>query len=136
MLCVSAANPFLLSRVSVLRHVVGVRRKLGAMLPYITCSFRRSIYKRLGHRKYLLETTDFFALRDLFDLSKGAFAGIPPSIKKSKSVTCCDLANVYKVLSNCLNLTLLIWVGLHEIMGNYATLYLLVISDSLYYSDS
>ncbi|XP_057519495.1 uncharacterized protein LOC130800147 isoform X1 [Amaranthus tricolor] len=77
MLCVSAANPFLLSRVSVLRHVVGVRRKLGAMLPYITCSFRRSIYKRLGHRKYLLETTDFFALRDLFDLSKGAFAGLP-----------------------------------------------------------
>jgi run domain Beclin-1 interacting cysteine-rich containing protein len=30
----------------------------------------------MGSRKYLLENDDFFALRDLEDLSKGAFAGI------------------------------------------------------------
>jgi hypothetical protein len=29
----------------------------------------------MGSRKYLLENDDFFALRDLEDLSKGAFAG-------------------------------------------------------------
>lgn len=76
MLCVSAANPFLFSRVPALLHVMGIRRKIGTMLAYIRCSFRRSIYRRLGYRKYLLEGNDFFALRDLVDLSKGVFAGI------------------------------------------------------------
>ena len=76
MLCVSAANPFLFSKVPTLLHTVGVRRKIGTMLPHIRCSFRRSVYRRLGYRKYLLESNDFFALRDLVDLSKGAFAGM------------------------------------------------------------
>jgi len=84
MLCVSAANPFLFSKVPTLLHIVGVRRKIGAMLPYIRCSFRRSVYGRLGYRKYLLETKDFFALRDLIDLSKGAFAGKCLSFRKRR----------------------------------------------------
>ncbi|XP_021733603.1 uncharacterized protein LOC110700378 isoform X1 [Chenopodium quinoa] len=101
MLCVSAANPLLFSRVPALLHVVGIRRKVGAMLPYIRCSFRRSIYRRLGYRKYLLESNDFFALRDLNDLSKGAFAALPAileavSKKIQEHITelcleCCDL---------------------------------------------
>lgn len=75
MLCVSAVNPFLFSKVPALLHVMGVRKKIGTMLPYVRCPFRRSINKGLGSRRYLLESNDFFALRDLIDLSKGAFAG-------------------------------------------------------------
>ncbi|XP_074316911.1 uncharacterized protein LOC141653144 [Silene latifolia] len=77
MLCVNAVNPYLLSKVPTLLHIVGIRRKIGTMLPHIRCTYRRSIYRRLGYRKYLLETNDFFALRDLIDLSKGAFAALP-----------------------------------------------------------
>ncbi|XP_031277175.1 uncharacterized protein LOC116135597 [Pistacia vera] len=75
MLCVSAVNPFLYSKVPALQHVMGVRKKIGAMLPFVRCPFRRSINKGLGSRRYLLESNDFFALRDLIDLSKGPFAG-------------------------------------------------------------
>lgn len=75
MLCVSAVNPFLFSKVPALLHVMGVRKKISAMLPYVRCPFRRSINKGLGSRKYFLESNDFFALRDLIDLSKGAFSG-------------------------------------------------------------
>ena len=75
MLCVSAVNPFLFSRVPALQHVTNVRKKIGAMLPYVRCPFRGSINKGLGSRRYLLESNDFFALRDLIDLSKGMFAG-------------------------------------------------------------
>ncbi|CAN1179686.1 Pleckstrin homology domain-containing family M member 3 [Linum perenne] len=75
MLCVSAVNPFLSSKVPVMHHVMSVRKRLGSMLPYLRCPFRRTLNKGLGSRRYLLETTDFFALRDLIDLSKGAFAG-------------------------------------------------------------
>lgn len=75
MLCVSAVNPFLFSKVPALLHVMGIRKKIGTMLPYVHCPFRRTINKGLGSRRYLLESNDFFALRDLIDLSKGAFAG-------------------------------------------------------------
>ncbi|MBA0690098.1 hypothetical protein Goari_007794 [Gossypium aridum] len=75
MLCVSAVNPFLFSKVPALNHVMGIRKKIGKMLPYVHCPFRMSINKGLGSRRYLLESNDFFALRDLIDLSKGAFAG-------------------------------------------------------------
>lgn len=75
MLCVSAVNPFLFSKVPALLHVMGVRKKIGSIIPFVRCSFRRSINKGLGSRRYLLESNDFFALRDLIDLSKGAFAG-------------------------------------------------------------
>lgn len=76
MLCVSAVNPYLFSKVPPLLHVMGTRKKVAAMLECVRCPFRRSIERSLGSRKYLLESNDFFALRDLVDLSKGAFAGM------------------------------------------------------------
>ena len=75
MLCVSAVNPFLFTKVPALHHVTSTRKKLGSLLPYVRCPFRVTINKGLGSRRYLLESNDFFALRDLIDLSKGAFAG-------------------------------------------------------------
>lgn len=75
MLCVSAVNPFLFSKVPALLHVMNIRKKIGAMLPYVRCPFRKSIQRGLGCRRHLLESNDFFALRDLVDLSKGPFAG-------------------------------------------------------------
>lgn len=77
MLCVSAVNPFIFSRVSVLVHVMEMRKKLSRMLACIRCPCRTSIQRSLGSRRYLLENSDFFALRDLVDLSKGAFAALP-----------------------------------------------------------
>ncbi|XP_043724161.1 uncharacterized protein LOC122671129 [Telopea speciosissima] len=101
MLCVSAVNPFLVSRVPTLHHVMGIRKKVGAMLPYVHCPFRRSIYRGLGSRRYLVESNDFFALRDLVDLSRGAFAALPVMVenvskKISEHITdqcliCCDV---------------------------------------------
>lgn len=100
MLCVSAVNPFLFSRVPALQHVTNVRKKIGAMLPYVRCPFRGSIFKGLGSRRYLLESSDFFALRDLIDLSKGMFAALPVIVETvSKKIQehiteqcliCCD----------------------------------------------
>lgn len=75
MLCVSAINPFLFSKVPALLHVMGIRKNIGAMFPYIRCPFRISIQRGFRSRCHLLESNDFFALRDLVDLSKGAFAG-------------------------------------------------------------
>ncbi|KAA8542289.1 hypothetical protein F0562_023575 [Nyssa sinensis] len=101
MLCVSAINPFLFSKVPALQHVTGVRRKIGVMLPYVHCPFRRSIYKALGSRRYLLESNDFFALRDLIDVSKGAFAALPVMVETvsrkilehitEQCLICCDV---------------------------------------------
>ncbi|KAK4362471.1 hypothetical protein RND71_017712 [Anisodus tanguticus] len=76
MLCVSAVNPLLFSKVPALQHVTDIRRKIGAMLPFVRCPFHRSIYKGVGSRRYLLESNDFFSLRDLVDLSKGVFADL------------------------------------------------------------
>ncbi|KAJ3695640.1 hypothetical protein LUZ60_001017 [Juncus effusus] len=77
MLCVSAVNPFLFSKVPALLHIMTQRKKISLMLPYITCPFKNSVERGLGARRYLLECNDFFALRDLVDLSKGAFSGLP-----------------------------------------------------------
>ncbi|KAM7274498.1 hypothetical protein ACFE04_016364 [Oxalis oulophora] len=101
MLCVSAVNPFLFSKVPALQHITSIRKKLGTMLPYVRCPFRRSINKGLGPRKYLLESNDFFALRDLIDLSRGPFAALPTMVETvSKKIlehitdqclVCCDV---------------------------------------------
>ncbi|KAM4107339.1 hypothetical protein ACJW30_04G135300 [Castanea mollissima] len=101
MLCVSAVNPFLFSKVPALLHVMGVRKKIGTMLPYVHCPFRRTINKGLGSRRYLLESNDFFALRDLIDLSKGAFAALPVMVETvsrkilehitEQCLICCDV---------------------------------------------
>nr|XP_043607690.1 uncharacterized protein LOC122579568 [Erigeron canadensis] len=81
MLCVSALNPFLFAKVPPLQHVINVRKRIGRMLPYVRCPFRRSIYKGVGSRRYLLESSDFFALKDLVDLSKGVFAALPVMVE-------------------------------------------------------
>lgn len=80
MLCVSAVNPFLFSKVPALLNIMSVRKKIAAMLPCVQCPFRNSILKGLGVRRYLLDGNDFFALRDLVDLSKGAFAALPVKV--------------------------------------------------------
>ncbi|GAB4845710.1 hypothetical protein Ancab_039113 [Ancistrocladus abbreviatus] len=100
MLCVTAVNPFLLSKVPALLCVVGIRKKLGTMLAYVQCPFRRTIYRGLRSRRYLLESNDFFALRDLIDLSKGAFAALPVILETvlnriqehiaEQCLVCCD----------------------------------------------
>ncbi|KAL0341517.1 UNVERIFIED_CONTAM: Differentially expressed in FDCP 8 [Sesamum calycinum] len=76
MLCVSAVNPLLFSKVPTLQHVANIRNRIRAMLPYVRCPFRRSVYKGLGSRRYLLDSNDFFALRDLINLSKGCFQSL------------------------------------------------------------
>ncbi|XP_023752335.1 uncharacterized protein LOC111900688 [Lactuca sativa] len=81
MLCVSAVNPFLFSKVPPLQHVINVRKRIGRMLPYVRCPFRMSIYKGVGSRRYILESSDFFALKDLVDLSKGIFSALPVMVE-------------------------------------------------------
>ncbi|WVZ70064.1 hypothetical protein U9M48_018764 [Paspalum notatum var. saurae] len=81
MLCVSAVNPFLFSKVPTLLNIMSVRKKIAAMLPCVQCPFRNSVLKGLGVRRYLLDGNDFFALRDLVDLSKGAFAALPVKVQ-------------------------------------------------------
>nr|DAD30893.1 TPA_asm: hypothetical protein HUJ06_009744 [Nelumbo nucifera] len=100
MLCVSAVNPFLFSKVPALLHIMGIRKKIAAMLPYVHCPFQRSIHRGLGSRRYLVESNDFFALRDLVDLSKGAFAALPVIVEcvsnkilehiTEQCLICCD----------------------------------------------
>lgn len=101
MLCVSAVNPFLFSKVPTLLNVMNIRKKIGAMLPYVRCPFRKSINKGLASRRYLLEGNDFFALRDLIDLSKGVFAVLPVMLETvsrkilehiaEQCLVCCDV---------------------------------------------
>ncbi|XP_047054172.1 uncharacterized protein LOC124660407 [Lolium rigidum] len=81
MLCVSAVNPFLFAKVPALLNIMSIRKKIAAMLPCVQCPFRNSIFKGLGVRRYILDGNDFFALRDLVDLSKGAFAALPVKVQ-------------------------------------------------------
>ncbi|KAL2515324.1 Phox (PX) domain-containing protein [Forsythia ovata] len=81
MLCVSAVNPFLFPKVPALQHVANTRKRVIAMLPYVRCPFRGSIYKGLRSRRYLLESNDFFSLKDLIDLSKGVFSALPVMVE-------------------------------------------------------
>lgn len=101
MLCISAVNPILFSKVPALVQVTGVRKRIGAMLPYVRCPFRMSVYKGLASRRYLLESNEFFALRDLIDLSKGVFAVLPVMVDTisrkilehitEQCLVCCDV---------------------------------------------
>ncbi|KAL5227054.1 hypothetical protein ABZP36_015319 [Zizania latifolia] len=81
MLCVSAVNPFLFAKVPALLNIMSIRKKIAAMLPCVQCPYRNSIFRGLGVRRYLLDGNDFFALRDLVDLSKGAFAALPVKVQ-------------------------------------------------------
>jgi hypothetical protein len=77
MLCVSAVNPYLYSRVPILAHVREMRGRLSKMVACIGCPALQRIQATATSCSYLLENNDFFALRDLVDLSKGAFAVLP-----------------------------------------------------------
>ncbi|KAJ1418284.1 PX domain superfamily [Sesbania bispinosa] len=111
MLCVTAVNPFLLSKVPALLHVMSVRKKIGTMLPYLRCPFRRSVNRGLGSRRYLLESNDFFALRDLIDLSKGVFAALPVMVETvsrkilehitDQCLICCDVGVPCSARQDC-----------------------------------
>ncbi|XP_019437167.1 PREDICTED: uncharacterized protein LOC109343381 isoform X1 [Lupinus angustifolius] len=111
MLCVTAVNPFLLSKVPALLHVMNMRKKIGSMLPYVHCPFRRSINRGLGNRRYLLEINDFFALRDLIDLSKGVFAALPTMVETvsrkilehitDQCLVCCDVGIPCSARQDC-----------------------------------
>ncbi|XP_010519551.1 PREDICTED: uncharacterized protein LOC104798972 isoform X2 [Tarenaya hassleriana] len=101
MLCVSAVNPFLFSKVPALNQVMTIRKRITVMLPYVRCPFRKTLNRGLGSRRYLLESTDFFALKDLIDLSKGAFAALPMMVEivsrkirehiTEQCLVCCDV---------------------------------------------
>ncbi|KAL1222120.1 hypothetical protein V5N11_009354 [Cardamine amara subsp. amara] len=101
MLCVSAVNPFLSSKIPALNHIMSIRKRITIMLPYVRCPFRKTLIKGLSSRRYLLESTDFFALRDLIDLSKGPFAALPAIMETVRRIivehiteqclVCCDV---------------------------------------------
>ncbi|CAN8278202.1 unnamed protein product [Cochlearia groenlandica] len=101
MLCVSAVNPFLSSKVPALNHIMCIRKRITIMLPYVHCPFRKTLNKGLSSRRYLLESTDFFALRDLIDLSRGPFAALPAIVETVRKkilehiteqcLVCCDV---------------------------------------------
>uniref|UniRef100_A0A1J3DVH1 Pleckstrin homology domain-containing family M member 3 n=1 Tax=Noccaea caerulescens TaxID=107243 RepID=A0A1J3DVH1_NOCCA len=101
MLCVSAVNPFLSSKVPALNHIMGIRKRITIMLPYVRCPFRKTLNRGLGSRRCVLESTDFFALRDLIDLSKGPFAALPAIVETvrrkilehitEQCLVCCDV---------------------------------------------
>nr|BAF01589.1 predicted protein [Arabidopsis thaliana] len=101
MLCVSAVNPFLSSKVPALNHIMSIRKRITIMLPYVRCPFQKTLYKGLSSRRYLLESSEFFALRDLIDLSKGPFAALPAIVETvrrkilehitEQCLVCCDV---------------------------------------------
>eukprot|EP00850_Spirogloea_muscicola_P019300 SM000188S03795 [mRNA] locus=s188:48870:53201:+ [translate_table: standard] len=77
MLCVGAVNPYLYSRVPILAHMRTLRRRLARLQAGLLCSVGAKLQMVTGSRRYLLEDSDFYALRDLADLSRGAFAVLP-----------------------------------------------------------
>ncbi|KAI3886001.1 hypothetical protein MKW92_049183 [Papaver armeniacum] len=100
MLCVSAVNPFLFSKVPTLLHIMGIRKKIGQCFHiFAALSDGLSIKGWVLADIFLREMT-FFALRDLVDLSKGAFAVLPFMVETVSSkmlqhitqqcLICCD----------------------------------------------
>ncbi|KAK6123511.1 hypothetical protein DH2020_042748 [Rehmannia glutinosa] len=69
MLCVSAVNPFLFSKVPTLQHVANIRKRIRAMLPYVRCPFRRSIYKVLD-KTVAIHSLSFFLSRQEGEVEK------------------------------------------------------------------
>jgi hypothetical protein len=79
MLCLGAVNPGVYARVPLLANVRSRRYKL-AKLTHDLRSFEegRALLRSAGQRSYLLEGGEYYAMRDLVDLSKGAaFARLP-----------------------------------------------------------
>ena len=75
LLDVACINPYLYSRVPILLRIKETRAKLSTVLSCICCPAHGRIEQAMGSRKYLFENNDLYALRDLEDLSKGAFSG-------------------------------------------------------------
>ncbi|CAH9146127.1 unnamed protein product [Cuscuta epithymum] len=119
MLCVSAVNPVLFSKVLTLQRVTNMRKRIGVMLPFVRCSFRGSIFKAVGSRRYLLESSDFFALKDLIDLSKGVFSALPVMVETisrkivehiaEQCLICCDVGIPCNARQHCDDLSSLIF---------------------------
>ncbi|QDZ22528.1 hypothetical protein A3770_08p50460 [Chloropicon primus] len=77
-LCVSAIRPQLFQRISLLDTVRLRRINLHKrFLQLQGTDFEKPLLNALGSRSYLLENVEFWSLRDLMDLSKGAFAELP-----------------------------------------------------------
>jgi hypothetical protein len=80
---------------------MSIRKRITIMLPYVRCPFQKTLYKGLSSRRYLLESSEFFALRDLIDLSKGPFAALPAIVETvrrkilehitEQCLVCCDV---------------------------------------------
>ncbi|KAH7290680.1 hypothetical protein KP509_30G059200 [Ceratopteris richardii] len=81
LLCLSTANLYLYQRVPCLSKIQEIRTKLSRVLSCMRCDSRSRILNIMGSRRYFLESNDFFALRDLEDISKGAFAVLPGLLK-------------------------------------------------------
>ena len=79
MLCLGAVNPGVYTRVPLLANVRSRRYKLSKLVPDLR-GFEegRALLRSAGARAYLLEGGEYYAMRDLMDLSKGAaFARLP-----------------------------------------------------------
>eukprot|EP00898_Chlorokybus_atmophyticus_P002344 jgi/Chlat1/310/Chrsp1S03182 len=78
MLCVSAVNPALYSRVPLLAQLRELRQRASKMAPLLAaCPHSARLLAPFGPRTYLLEQSEFYAMRDLVDLSQGAFSTLP-----------------------------------------------------------
>ena len=75
-LCVSGVNPGLYSRVALLAKVREARLRLAELVARGGPA-QAKMSALLGSRGYLVENGEFFAMRELVDLSKGMFAELP-----------------------------------------------------------
>ncbi|KAH9326267.1 hypothetical protein KI387_006445, partial [Taxus chinensis] len=99
MLCVRAINPYIFSKVPDLVQALEMRMKLSKMFSFICFPARASIQQSLGSRRYLLESSDFFSLRDLVDLSKGPFSGVGYAVEFVKVLGESVRASIYPTAS-------------------------------------
>jgi len=83
MLCVGAVNPGLMARVALLAKVHETRVRACKALELARAqggggaSSAERLLKAAGPRRYLLETHEFWAMRELVELSKGAYSRLP-----------------------------------------------------------
>ncbi|GLJ06191.1 hypothetical protein SUGI_0033090 [Cryptomeria japonica] len=95
MLCVRAINPHIFSKVPILEQTLEMRMKLSKMFALIRCPAQESIQQSLGSRSYLLESSDFFSLHDLVDLSKSPFSGVGHAVEFLKALGDNVRASIY-----------------------------------------
>jgi len=78
-MCLGAVNPAVYTRVPLLASVRERRHKLAKLVPELRAFEEgRALLRSVGPHAYLLEGSEYYAMRDLMDLSKGAaFARLP-----------------------------------------------------------